>query len=215
VAGDVLTAYLSGGVLRRHPGADIIFDVKSSLVALDQVSAKGGRPQLWKTGHSHMKTRLKEISAPLAGEMSGHLFIADGWYGFDDALLAAVAVLKEMAETGQDITQFGDELPAVFATPEMRIPCLESEKFGLVDAVANAVRLETDANISEVNTIDGIRVTNDDGWWLIRASNTGAELVARAEGKNETALNRLQNMIYQRLQAAGWQDQRAPTEESN
>ena len=215
VAGDVLTAYLSGGVLRRHPGADIIFDVKSSLVALDQVSAKGGRPQLWKTGHSHMKTRLKEISAPLAGEMSGHLFIADGWYGFDDALLAAVAVLKEMAETGQDITQFGDELPAVFATPEMRIPCLETEKFGLVDAVANAVRLETDANISEVNTIDGIRVTNDDGWWLIRASNTGAELVARAEGKNETALNRLQNMIYQRLQAAGWQDQRAPTEESN
>jgi len=106
-------------------------------------------------------------------------------------------------------------LPAVFATPEMRIPCLESEKFGLVDAVANAVRLETDANISEVNTIDGIRVTNDDGWWLIRASNTGAELVARAEGKNETALNRLQNMIYQRLQAAGWQDQRTPTEESN
>jgi len=89
----------------------------------------------------------------------------------------------------------------------MRIPCLESEKFGLVDAVANAARSETDAGISEANTIDGIRVTNDDGWWLIRASNTGAELVARAEGKDETALNRLQDTIYQHLRAAGWQDQ--------
>ena len=213
VAGDVLTAYLSGGVLRRYPGAEIIFDVKSSLVALNHVSAKGGRPQLWKTGHSHMKTRLKEISAPLAGEMSGHLFIADGWYGFDDALLAAVAVLKEMAETGLGITRFGDDLPAVFATPEMRIPCLESEKFGLVDAVASAAQTETSTKTNAVNTIDGIRVTNDDGWWLIRASNTGAELVARAEGKDEAALSRLQHMIFKRLEAAGWQDQRTQAEE--
>ena len=209
VAGDVLTAYLSGGVLRRHPGAEIIFDVKSSLVALNEVSAKGGRPQLWKTGHSHMKTRLKEISAPLAGEMSGHLFIADGWYGFDDALLAAVAVLKEMAETSQDITQFVDHLPTVFATPELRIPCLETEKFGLVEAVADAITAQSDSGGFEVNTIDGIRVTTDDGWWLIRASNTGAELVARAEGKDETGLARLRHAIYQRLEAAGWQDHRA------
>jgi phosphomannomutase len=209
VAGDVLTAYLSGGVLRRHPGAEIIFDVKSSLVALNEVSAKGGRPQLWKTGHSHMKTRLKEISAPLAGEMSGHLFIADGWYGFDDALLAAVAVLKEMAETSQDITQFVDHLPTVFATPELRIPCLETEKFGLVEAVADAITAQSGSGGFEVNTIDGIRVTTDDGWWLIRASNTGAELVARAEGKDETGLARLRHAIYQRLEAAGWQDHRA------
>lgn len=204
VAGDVLTAYLANGVLRRHPGAEILFDVKSSSVALDHVKASGGQPQLWKTGHSHMKMRLKETGAPLAGEMSGHLFMADGWYGFDDALLSAVAVLKEMAETGRDITEFVDTLPPVFATPELRIPCMESEKFTLVDAVTKAARTNPDHGTLDVNAIDGIRVTTDHGWWLIRASNTGAELVARAEGHDKAAMDKLESSIYHRLQSAGW-----------
>lgn len=204
VAGDILTAYLAKGVLRRNPGAEILFDVKSSSVALDYVKASGGQPKLWKTGHSHMKMRLKETGAPLAGEMSGHLFMADGWYGFDDALLSAVAVLKEMAETGRDIASFVDTLPPVFATPELRIPCKETEKFRLVDTVAKAAKISPDHGTVDVNDIDGIRVTTDQGWWLIRASNTGAELVARAEGRNPAALEKLEFSIYQRLQSAGW-----------
>ncbi|MGB2165945.1 MAG: phosphomannomutase/phosphoglucomutase [Candidatus Puniceispirillales bacterium] len=206
VAGDVLTAYLAEGVLRRHPGAEIIFDVKSSSVALDHVKASGGKPQLWKTGHSHMKMRLKETGALLAGEMSGHLFLADSWYGFDDALLSAVAVLKEMAETGRDITQFVDTLPPVFATPELRIPCMEAEKFALVDSVTKAVKTDPDHGMTDINAIDGIRVTTDHGWWLIRASNTGAELVARAEGNDTNARDKLEDSIYHRLQTAGWKN---------
>lgn len=204
VAGDVLTAYLAEGVLRQHAGAKIIFDVKSSSVALDYVRSLGGQPELWKTGHSHMKMRLKETAAPLAGEMSGHLFMANDWYGFDDALLAAVAVLKEMAQTGRDITSFVDRLPPVFATAELRIACQETEKFALVDAVAKAARSNPDHGTRDVNDIDGIRVTTEQGWWLIRASNTGAELVARAEGRDKSALEMLEANIYQRLRSAGW-----------
>lgn len=203
VPGDLLTAYLSRHILRKQPGAEVIFDVKSSLAALDAVRAMGGQPSLWKTGHSHMKIRLKEKSAPIAGEMSGHIFIADGYFGFDDALFAALCVLREMQESGETIAAFVDSLPPVHATPELRIACPDEVKFGIVDQVIADVVAEPDADQTDLARMDGIRVSCADGWWLIRASNTGAQLVARAEGRNEAARDRLKERIRSRLARAG------------
>ena len=203
VPGDLLTAYLSRHSLRQTSGADVIFDVKSSLAALDAVAAMGGNPSLWKTGHSHMKIKLKEIGAPLAGEMSGHIFIADGYYGFDDAIYAAIAVLREMVVSGESITEFIDNLPAVYATPELRIACPEDIKFETVRRVIADVKENPDDDMIEIADMDGIRVTGHLGWWLIRASNTGAELVGRAEGRDEAACATLKARIQERLQTAG------------
>ena len=163
----------------------------------------GGTPSLWKTGHSHMKMKLKETQAPLAGEMSGHIFIADGYYGFDDAIYAAIAVLREMVVSGESITDFIDSLPEVYATPELRIACPEDIKFGTVDRVIADVKSNPDDDMIEIADMDGIRVTGSSGWWLIRASNTGAELVARAEGRDEASRDELKSRIKTRLNKAG------------
>ena len=203
VPGDLLTAYLARHSLRKTPGADVIFDVKSSLAALDAVTALGGNPMLWKTGHSHMKMKMKETQAPIGGEMSGHLFIADGYYGFDDALFAALAVLREMAQTGESITQYLDSLPPTHATPELRIPCSDETKFQTIDAVINDVMANPDEDQVNIATMDGIRVSGEKGWWLLRASNTGAELVGRAEGRNQTDCDILKLRIIARLKSAG------------
>jgi len=203
VPGDLLTAYLSRHSLRKTPGAQVIFDVKSSLAALDAVTGLGGAPLLWKTGHSHMKTKMKETGAPIGGEMSGHLFLADGYYGYDDALFAALAVLREMAVSGESITAFVDSLPETFATPELRIPCDDTIKFDVMARVIADVSAHPDADQQDAADMDGIRVTGDQGWWLIRASNTGAELVARAEGRDEAACAMLKERIRSRLKTAG------------
>ena len=203
VPGDLLTAYLARASLRKANGADVIFDVKSSMAALDAVAQLGGTPSLWKTGHSHMKMRLKETNAPIAGEMSGHIFIADGYYGFDDAIYAALAVLREMIASGESITEFIDSLPEVFATPELRIACDEEIKFGTVDKVIANVTANPDDDMIDIANMDGVRVTGEKGWWLIRASNTGAELVARAEGRDIAARDELKGRIKSRLGEAG------------
>ncbi len=203
VPGDLLTAYLARHSIRKNPGAAVIFDVKSSLAALDAVADMGGAPSLWKTGHSHMKIRLKETGAPLAGEMSGHIFIKDGYFGFDDAIYAAIAVLREMAVSGESITAFIDSLPDVYATPELRIDCPEEIKFGIVEKVANDVNAKPDDDMISLADMDGIRVTCQSGWWLIRASNTGAHLVARAEGRDDMARDMLKERIRSRLHSAG------------
>lgn len=207
VPGDLLTAYLARGAISRNTDAAVIFDVKSSLAALDAVSRAGGRPSLWKTGHSHMKTRLKQTGAPLAGEMSGHIFIAENYFGFDDALFAALAILRETARSGETLAGFLDNLPPVHATPELRIPCPDEIKFDIVRQVIADVAGAPDDDQQDITDIDGVRVTGDLGWWLIRASNTGAELVARAEGRDETGRDELRNRIRTRLAAAGlnWQ----------
>ena len=192
IGGDILTAYLARGILRKTPNANIIFDIKSSHIALDQVRDAGGVPSLWKSGHSHIKARLKAENAALAGEVSGHIFIAEDWYGFDDALLGALAVLKETAHN--DITAFMDSLPTSFATPEWRIACADDEKFSIIDSIRDAIRdaiTTCKSDTLDINTIDGVRVSNQDGWWLIRASNTSAELVARAEGYDDIKRARL------------------------
>ena len=201
VPGDLLTAFLAQDVAARHPGAPILLDVKSSETALRLVEAAGGSGQIWKTGHSHMKKRMKELQAPLAGEMSGHVFIADNYLGFDDAIYAAVRVITQMVKGGQSITAFMDSLPEQHATPELRIDCPDTVKFGAMEKIQAHVLSEYDAG--DVNSIDGVRVRCGDGWWLIRASNTEAALVARAEAADPAALDRLLGDIEATLSAAG------------
>ncbi len=201
VPGDLLTAFLAKDIVQRHPGAPIILDVKSSDMAMDLIRATGGNAQLWKTGHSHMKKRMKAIEAPLAGEMSGHVFIKDGFYGFDDALYVGIRVLSQMAKTGQSITDFIDSLPPHYATPEIRIDCSDETKFGVIENIAKYVSRKT--AYTNVTLIDGVRVRIDDGWWLLRASNTEAALVARAEGKTPVSLASLVKDIESALATAG------------
>ena len=201
VSGDILTAFLAQDIVQRHPGASIILDVKSSDMAMDLITTAGGNAQIWKTGHSHMKTRMKAIDAPLAGEMSGHIFIKDGFYGFDDALYVGIRVLCQMTKTGQSITDFIDSLPPQYATPEIRIDCPDDEKFGVMERIAKHVRMKTASK--NVTLIDGVRVRIDDGWWLVRASNTEAALVARAEGKTPAILAELVKDIEAALATAG------------
>ena len=201
VPGDLLTAFLAKDVSARHPGAPILLDVKSSEAALRLVESAGADAQIWKTGHSHMKKRMKELEAPLAGEMSGHIFIADNYLGFDDAIYAAARVITQMVKGGQSITEFMDSLPEQHATPELRIDCPDTVKFDTMEKIRAHVLSGHDA--TNVNSIDGVRVRSGDGWWLIRASNTEAALVARAEAADRAALDRLLGDIETTLAAAG------------
>ena len=201
VPGDLLTAFLAKDVAARHPGAPILLDVKSSEAALRLIENAGADAQIWKTGHSHMKKRMKELGAPLAGEMSGHIFIADNYLGFDDAIYAAARVITQMVKGGQSITEFMDSLPEQHATPEFRIDCPDTVKFDTMEKIRAHVLSGHDA--TNVNSIDGVRVRSGDGWWLIRASNTEAALVARAEAADRAALDRLLGDIETTLAAAG------------
>ena len=201
VPGDLLTAYLAQDVASRHRGKPILLDVKSSDTAIKLISDSGGDAGIWKTGHSHMKKRMKDVSAPLAGEMSGHIFIADDYLGFDDAIYAAIRILTQMVETGQSITDYMDGLPVQHATPELRIECEDTVKFDVMTRIRDHVLASHDA--ANVTDIDGIRLRTDHGWWLVRASNTEAALVARAEAGNEEDLNDLKRDLSAVLQAAG------------
>jgi len=201
VSGDLLTAFLAQDIVQRHPGTPVILDVKSSDMAMDLIRAAGGDAQMWKTGHSHMKTRMKSIKASLAGEMSGHIFIKDGFYGFDDALYVGIRVLCQMAKTGQSITDFIDSLPPQHATPELRIGCPDDRKFKVMKRIAKYVSMKTAS--TNITLIDGVRVRINDGWWLVRASNTEAALVARAEGKTPEILSTLVKDIEAALAIAG------------
>ncbi len=205
VSGDLLTAFLSLDILNRHNGADILFDVKSSSTALDIVRREGGKPHLWRTGHSNMKKRLKELGAPLAGEMSGHIFIADDFYGFDDALYVACRFLSQLAhmkhKRNENLKDFLDQLPPSFTTPECHIHCSDSEKFTVVERLSQQINAVMPAK--QINLIDGVRLTTASGWCLIRASNTEPALVARAEGENEAALNEMIQFLRNQLKAAG------------
>ena len=199
VWGDQLLAILAEPVLRAEPGATIIADVKASQALYDRIAELGGTPMMWKTGHSHIKSKMKEIGAPLAGEMSGHIFFAQDYYGFDDALYAAVRLLGAVRMSGKSLTQLKDEMPKMVNTPEMRFQIDESRKFAVVDEVL--ARLETDG--ADVNRTDGARVNTPDGWWLLRASNTQDVLVARAEAKSPEALDRLLAQIDDQLAKSG------------
>ncbi len=199
LAGDQLLVILGRDVLRSHPGGTIIADVKASQVLFDEIAAAGGKPLMWRTGHSLIKAKMAETGAPLAGEMSGHIFFADKWYGFDDALYAAVRLLGIVARSGQPLSDVRAALPHVVNTPELRFDCDDVRKFGVIEEVAERLR-QSGATVSD---IDGVRVSTPDGWWLLRASNTQAVLVARAEAADLAGLERLKTALVSQLEASG------------
>jgi phosphomannomutase len=197
--GDQLLAILAEPVLRDVPGATIIADVKASQALYDRIAELGGTPLMWKTGHSLIKTKMKETHAPLAGEMSGHIFFAHDYYGFDDAQYAAVRLIRAVHALGGSLTALKDAMPVMINTPEMRFQSSEDRKFKVVEEVLDRLAAEG----AEVNKTDGARVNTADGWWLLRASNTQDVLVARAEAKDQAGLARLMGMINAQLEASG------------
>ena len=199
VWGDQLLMILAEDVLRDCPGGTIIADVKASQALFDHIADRGGTPLMWKTGHSLVKAKMKEVDSPLAGEMSGHIFFAHRWYGFDDALYAAIRLMRAIARAGASLTDMKGAMPALVNTPEMRFEVDEDRKFAIVEEVRARLK-EAGADMSE---IDGVRVNTKNGWWLLRASNTQNVLVARAEAKSESALQRLMDDINAQLSASG------------
>jgi phosphomannomutase len=197
--GDQLMLILAAPVLKEQPGATVIADVKASQVLFDGIAALGGKPLMWKTGHSLIKAKMKETGAPLAGEMSGHVFFKHRWYGFDDALYAAVRLIEAVSQDGRSLTEIMDAMPKSVATPEMRFPVDEPRKFAIVDEV----RERLSAGGATVDATDGVRVSTGDGWWLLRASNTQDVLVARAEATDEAGLDRLVAQIDDQLAKSG------------
>jgi phosphomannomutase len=197
--GDQLMTVLAADVIRARPGATIIADVKASQVLFDEIARVGGKPLMWRTGHSIIKSKMAEIAAPLAGEMSGHIFYADRYYGYDDALYAAIRLLGILGRGEVSLAQLRDRLPAVVNTPELRFPCEESRKFAVVSEVRGRLKKAG----AEMTDIDGVRVKTEDGWWLLRASNTQAVLVARAEARDAAALDRLKRALARELALSG------------
>ena len=196
VPADRLLALLAGPVLATYPGATIIGDVKMSQTLFDRVRALGGVPLMGRAGHAPMKRLMADSGARLAGELSGHLFFADGHPGYDDALYAALRVIRMVAEAGRPLADLLDALPVLPATPELRVACADDAKAMIVAAVLAGLDQPAD-------TTDGVRVTGPDGWWLLRASNTEPLLVARAEGRDAAALGRLMADLNTRLAIAG------------
>jgi phosphomannomutase len=197
--GDQLLVVLARDVLKAKPGGTIIADVKASQVLFDEVAKAGGQPLMWKTGHSLIKAKMAETGSPLAGEMSGHIFFADKWYGFDDAPYSAVRLLGIVARMSGPLSEVRAALPQVINTPELRFDCPDTRKFGVVQEVKERLAAEG----AKVQDVDGVRVLTEDGWWLLRASNTQAVLVARAEATSEAGLERLKAGIARQLQASG------------
>jgi phosphomannomutase / phosphoglucomutase len=184
VFGDQLLVLLARDLAHRMgPGHAVIFDVKCSEVLPRELARVGLRPTMWKTGHSLIKQKMKELGAPLAGEMSGHMFFGGDWYGFDDALFAAARLLRYVAEQGGPLSRLLADLPTTVATPELRVDCPDERKF---DVVARAARHF--AAKYPVSTLDGVRITFADGWGLLRASNTQPVLVLRFEAGSAAAL---------------------------
>ena len=197
--GDQLLMIYAEDLLARRKGATIIADVKASRALFDHVAAHGGEPLMWKTGHSLIKSKMKETASPLAGEMSGHVFFADEYYGFDDALYAGVRLIAAAARLGRSVTQLREAMPPMVNTPEMRFQVDESRKFAAIDEIVARIA----ASDAIADSTDGVRVTNEDGWWLLRASNTQDVLVARAESETQAGLDRLVAQIDEQLALSG------------
>lgn len=193
--GDQLMCLFARDVLEEYPGSTIIADVKASQVLFDTIKKFGGVPLMWKTGHSLIKAKMKETKSPLAGEMSGHIFFADRYFGFDDGIYAAVRIINIILKEGKSLSEIRKSIAKTFSTPEIRIDCSEEAKFAIVDKIKKQLR---EKNIN-FNDVDGIRMQNENGWWLLRASNTGAVLVARCEALTQENLNKLKQDLSNQL----------------
>ena len=198
VFGDQILALLARDVLTRVPGAEIIFDVKCSQGLIEDIAAHGGRPTMWKTGHSLIKSRLLESGAPLAGEMSGHMFFSEGYFGFDDGMFAAGRLLRYVAASGRTLAALVDSIPHYFATPETRLACPDERKFEIVESLKREF-----TGRYRVIDIDGARVEFGDGWGLVRASNTQPALVVRFEARTPERLEQIRALFMEPLRALG------------
>ena len=195
--GDQLLAILAEDVLLEKPGSTIIGDVKASQGLFDRITALGGKPLMWKTGHSLIKNKMKEVNAPLAGEMSGHIFFSDRYFGFDDAIYAAIRLIDVVNRQGKKLSTIRSALPSVINTPELRLPCEGKNKFSMIEQVKEILREYKDV---EVCDIDGVRVSSKYGWWLIRASNTQEIIVARCEATSTEYLENIKAQLKEVLQ---------------
>ena len=193
--GDQLIMLLARDVLAERPGATIIADVKASAALFEEITRLGGTPLMWKTGHSLIKSKMAETGAPLAGEMSGHIFFADKYYGFDDGIYAAVRVLSMLSRSGKSLSALRKALPSRINTPEIRFPCPDDRKF----TVITEVKTRLTGAAADFSDVDGVRVNTPDGWWLLRASNTQPMLVARCESKDIGGLDRLKEGLKKQL----------------
>jgi phosphomannomutase len=201
--GDQLLMIYAEDLLARMPGATVIADVKASRALFERVAELGGKPLMWKTGHSLIKSKMKETGAPLAGEMSGHVFFAEQYYGYDDALYAAIRLVAASARLGKSVTELRGAMPAMVNTPELRFQVDESRKFAAIEEVKQRLAGPGASQGISVDGTDGVRVTTPDGWWLLRASNTQDVLVARAESNDQAGLDRLLEQIDAQLAASG------------
>jgi len=195
IFGDQLMIIFAREILTRKPGATFISEVKCSKTMYDDIKKHGGRAIMWKTGHSMIKQKMKEVQAELAGEMSGHLFFADRYFGYDDAVYAACRLLEILASTGKKISELLADVPPTFSTPEIRVDCPDDIKFAIVDKVTAHFRAQFD-----VIDIDGARVLFDDGWGLVRASNTQPALVLRFEALSAERLDEIRNLVEATLE---------------
>jgi len=194
--GDQLMIFFARDILAKNKNATIIADVKASKLLFDEITKNSGNAIMWKTGHSLIKAKMKETKALLAGEMSGHIFFADKYYGFDDALYSAIRIINIVASSNKNLSQMRQELPKTFSTPEIRIDCSDEAKFNIVEDLKKSLR----NNKENFNDTDGVRVDSDKGWWLIRASNTQPVLVARCEGYSAQNLEDLKANLREKLQ---------------
>jgi phosphomannomutase/phosphoglucomutase len=194
VWGDELMILFWREILPKYPGAQAIVEVKCSQALVDEIRRLGGRPFFYKTGHSLIKAKMKEIGAVFTGEMSGHMFFADEYYGFDDAVYAAARLLRILSHTDRPLSALLADVPRYYATPEVRVPCPDDRKFAVVEALVRQFKERY-----EVVDVDGARVLFGDGWGLVRASNTQPVLVVRAEGTTPEALRRIQKVLEEAL----------------
>jgi len=192
--GDDLLIIFSRDILTRHPRAVVVFEVKCSDSLREDILKRGGRPVVWKTGHSLIKDKMKAEGALLAGEMSGHLFFADDYFGYDDAIYASLRLLEIMARSGEALSSMLADIPPRASTPELRIPCSDEEKFAVVERIAEHFRERY-----EILDIDGVRITFPRGWGLVRASNTQPVLVMRFEAESPEALAAIKEEVLGKL----------------
>ncbi len=192
--GDKLLGIFARQVLEAHPGAPIIFDVKCSQGLVEYIKSLGGKPIMWKTGHSLLKAKLKEVGGPLAGEMSGHIFFKDRYYGYDDALYGTLRLLEIMSQTGKKLSELAAEIPFYYSTPEIRVGCPDDRKFEVIKELVEYFKSRY-----EVIDIDGARIQFEDGFGLVRASNTQPVLVLRFEAKTKERLEEIKKIIIDKL----------------
>ena len=189
--GDMLMILFWREILPQHPASECIVEVKCSQSLIDEINRLGGKPLIYKTGHSLIKAKMRECGAVFTGEMSGHLFFADEYYGFDDALYAAARLLRILSCSEQNITDLLADVPQYYATPEIRVKSSDEEKFDVVEKVREHFRSRY-----RIIDVDGARILFPDGWGLVRASNTGPELIVRCEGRTPEGLERIKSELF-------------------